>query len=67
MLGMFENQVSVFPNASIEEEDGEPVLVVQGGVDNIRFPQHQNGNSLDHYGSGHVRERVALQKLARNG
>ena len=38
MLGMFENQVSLFPNAAFVEEDGEPVLVVQGDADNIRFP-----------------------------
>ena len=37
MLGMFENQISLFPNAAFEEEDGEPVLVVQGDADNIRF------------------------------
>ena len=42
MLGMFENRISLFPNAAFEEEDGEPVLVVQGDVDNIRFPRRQN-------------------------
>ena len=45
MLGMFENQISLFPNAAFEEEVGERVLVVQGGVDNIRFPRRQNGES----------------------
>jgi hypothetical protein len=33
MLGMFENQISLFAKGVFEEEDGEPVLVIQGGVD----------------------------------
>ena len=47
MLGMFENQTSLFPNAAFEEEDGEPVLVVQGDADNARFSRHQNRQSTD--------------------
>ena len=66
MLGMFENQTSLFPNAAFEDEDGEPVLVVQGDVDNVRFLRQQNGQPTDHFGSGHVRERVALRALVRN-
>ena len=68
MLGMFENQISLFPNAAFEEEDGEPVLVVQGDADNIRFARSQNLQSTDPFtSSGYVRERVAIQKLVRNG
>ena len=62
MLGMFENQTSP-SNAAFEDEDGEPVLVVQGDVDNVRFLRQQNGQPTDHFGSGHVRERVALRAL----
>lgn len=32
MLGMFKHQVSLFPNAVFEIEDGEPVLVVLGAL-----------------------------------
>ena len=68
MLGMFENQTSLFPNAAFEEEEGEPVLVVQGDADNIRFSRSQNRLSTDPFeSSGYVRERLALQKLVRNG
>ena len=44
MLRRFENQISLFPNAAFEEEDGELVLVVQGDADNIRFSRSQTGN-----------------------
>ena len=68
MLGMFENQISLFPNAAFEEEDGELVLVVQGDADNIRFSRSQNRQSADPFkSSGYVRERLALQKLVQNG
>ena len=36
---MFENQISLFAKGVFEDEDGEPVLVVQGGVDYLRFSQ----------------------------
>ena len=57
MLGMFENQTSLFPNAAFEEEDGEPVLVVQGDADN-RFSRHQNRQSTDPSTSSGVRPRT---------
>ncbi len=68
MLGMFENQISLFENAEFEEDNGELVLVVQGDADNIRFSRSQNRQSTDPFtSSGYVRERVALQKLVQNG
>ena len=52
--------------AAFEEEDGEPVLVVQGDADN-RFSRHQNRQSTDpSTSSGYVCERVALRKLVHN-
>jgi hypothetical protein len=49
-----------------EEKDGEPVLVVRGGVDYLRFSPQLDGQPQDQCGSGHVRERVALTALIRN-
>jgi hypothetical protein len=63
-LGMFGNQVSLFPNAVFEIEDGEPVLVFQGALED-RFSRNQNGDSTDSFDSGYVRERVALRTLVR--
>ena len=66
MLGMFENQVSLFPNAVFEIEDGEPVLVAQSALAELRFPRDQDGHPSESFDSGYVRERVALSTLVRN-
>jgi hypothetical protein len=42
------------------------VLVIQGGVDYLRLSPQLNGQPQDQFGSGHVRERVALSTLVRN-
>ena len=44
--------------AAFEEEDGEPVLVVQGDADNARFSRHQNRQSTDPSTSSGVRPRT---------
>ena len=63
---MFENQVSLFPNAVFEIEDGEPVLVAQSALAELRFSRDQNGHPSESFDSGYVREREALRTLVRN-
>ena len=67
MLGMFENQISLFPNAAFEEEDGAQVLVVQGDADKIRFSRQQNGGPTDHLTSGQCPRTTGVRTLVRNG
>jgi hypothetical protein len=51
----------------LEEEDGEPVMVVPGAVGgDLRFQGRTNGNSLDSTDSGHVGVREALSACVRN-
>jgi hypothetical protein len=64
---MFENRTSLFVNSDFEEEDGELVLIVRGGISELRFLPGKNGNAVDRTGSGVVREREALRTLAANG
>jgi hypothetical protein len=78
-LGMFENQNCLFANGTLAEEDGELVLMILGGISEVRLlpgrrrhlgsppPARQDGNSVDSTGSGIVREREALRTLAANG
>ena len=66
VLGMFENRQPLFLNAAFEEDEGDPVLVVRGGLSDLRFRPGLNGNAVDGSGSGFVREREALRTIVRN-
>ena len=68
LLASFENRdASLIANASFEVIDGEPVIVIAGGVGaDLRFAGQIGGDSVDPNLSGCVRLRSALVTLAAN-
>jgi hypothetical protein len=72
VLAMLENRQSLLSRprsgnvARVEEVDGEPVLVVAGGIRNFRFPGSINPDeNYTGVGAGRIKERDALETLAR--
>jgi hypothetical protein len=67
-LAIFENKdPGLVANARLEELDGEPVLVIAGGIGSeFRFAGQIGGDSVDTSLSGHVRLRNALRTLSAN-
>jgi hypothetical protein len=59
----FANRTAPFPGSHFEDD----VLVVPRGLDGLVLPEGANPGAVDYDASGHVRFRVALDTLARNG
>jgi hypothetical protein len=64
-LMMFENRVPLLAGATFSEEDGDPVLVLSGGLEDVRYLPAVNAFAFDDPGAGQIRERVAFVRLAR--
>jgi hypothetical protein len=62
---MFENRVPLLAGATFSEEDGDPVLVLSGGLEDVRYLPAVNAFAFDDPGVGQIRDRVALVRLAR--
>ena len=67
MLSFENRDASLIAGARFEEMEGEPVLVIPGGVGaQIGFSRSVGGNSFDATEAGFVRLRPALRDLVRN-
>jgi hypothetical protein len=69
LLAFANRDASIITDARVEEENGEPVLVIAGGVGSeLRFTRGIGGSPVsDPESAGFVRLRPALSTLVRNG